>query len=60
MKVYKIKDKADGNLAFVVAQTEQDAIEKILTRTVLEVEVIGIKPVEELEPLIILNKINPF
>lgn len=61
MQVYKFRDKTDGNFAFVVAKSFEDAKAFMQTLTSLEFEFLESRPIEQIKsPFILVNNILPF
>lgn len=61
MQVYKFRDKTDGNFAFVVANSFEDAKAFMKTLTSLEFEFWESRPIEQIKtPFTIYNNILPF
>ncbi len=61
MKIYKFKNKIDGNFAFILAENLDEAIKFLSTKTIIEFDLVDLKEPEELQkPICILNNILPF
>jgi hypothetical protein len=61
MKIYKFKDVADGNFAFIMANSESDAILILERHTSIAFLLVGSKNPSDLNrPIILLNNILPF
>lgn len=60
MNCYKFKDTVEGNFAFVIAPDIKTAAKKIADVTSLPYVLVDERPVEDLKPIIIWNRILPF
>ena len=61
MKIYKFKDTADGNHAFILAQSESEAWAELNKITALKCRLVDTRNPEDLKkPVVILNHILPF
>ena len=61
MKIYKFKDTADGNHAFILAQSESEAWAELNKITALKCRLIDTRnPADLKKPLVVLNHILPF
>ena len=61
MRVFKVRDKIDGAIMFIIAKDESEAIETAMTLTILPLEIVGNQSIDELpKPIIIKNSIAPF
>ncbi len=60
MKVFKIRDKLEGNHAFILASSLIEAKKLLYTTTSIPCEFVDSREVEELPPTIIKNNILPF
>lgn len=61
MKIYKFKDTTDGNHAFILAQSENEAWEQLNKITALKCRLIGTRnPTDLKKSVVILNHILPF
>ncbi len=60
MKVYKFRDKSDGNHAFILAASLEEALGLLHTQTSIPCELVDSRWVEKLPTTIIKNNILPF
>ena len=61
MKIYKFRDKADGNFSFILAKDQADASKILQELTSIPFTFIESKSVEELDrPIVLYNTMLPF
>lgn len=61
MKIYKFQDTLDGNFAFILAASQQEAEATLKAITSLPFRLVGAKaPAEMPGPVVIVNNILPF
>ena len=61
MKIYKFKDKIEGNFAFILAASEEQAWQELYCITALPCRLIDTRnPADLKKPLVVLNHILPF
>ena len=61
MKIYKFKDTVDGNYAFIMAKSIEEATNTLKERTSIPFKFIKSARPEDLDrPIVLLNNILPF
>lgn len=60
MTVYKFQDDVDGNFAFVIANTQDEAKAALEEKTSIPVIFISYQPLENHLPIVWINRILPF
>ena len=61
MNIYKIQDAVDGNYAFIIAPTEQDAIQEMSKNTSIPFRIVDHRTLSEIgKCFIVRNDILPF
>ena len=60
MTIFKFKDTVDGNFCYVIARDSYDATKAVKSLTSIQVELVATKPIEEVTPIVLRNKILPF
>jgi hypothetical protein len=61
MKMYKFKDRIDGNYAFIIARNEHEAEIELNRHTSLQFDFVESKELKDLKnPIVVINNILPF
>ena len=60
MTVFKFRDTVDGKFCYVIARDSYDATKVVKSLTSIPVELVATKPIEEITPIVLRNKILPF
>jgi hypothetical protein len=60
MTVFKFRDTVDGRFCYVIAKSSSEAIKTVEQLTSIPVELVDQRPIEEITPIVLRNKILPF